>query len=344
MFSSAFFGIVALLYYLSCGLLAFLALLVAFWSPRTTRDDRRSARLRHTFLLLAVCLLLWQGTLFLEIRSNAPAVQLGLSRANFAVMASAAGLALHFVRLVARKAPGSHSPWRRRVLGVWMAETAALTLLTLLTPWVDAAESVAQGRAVSTYGPLFPLYLLHIAAHWLAALAVAFRERRRAARPVVRDQLTLIGLGMLGTGAVALVTNALLPYWSGDFRYCDVGVLSTLLFLLAVAYATLWRRLFDLRLFLRKTLVYGVLLTGVLGVYSSTVFVVSQQWTAQSDSWTQFAVLVIAFSFDPLRRFLERKTDQWLFEPRGEAEAGKPQRSSRSGSRFILSLLFPWRR
>jgi hypothetical protein len=161
---------------------------------------------------------------------------------------------------------------------------------------------------------------------------------------VVRDQLTLIGLGMLGTGAVALVTNALLPYWSGDFRYCDVGALSTLLFLLAVAYATLWRRLFDLRLFLRKTLVYGVLLTGVLGVYSSTVFVVSQQWTAQSDSWTQFAVLVIAFSFDPLRRFLERKTDQWLFEPRGEAEAGKPQRSSRSGSRFILSLLFPWRR
>ena len=91
---------------------------------------------------------------------------------------------------------------------------------------------------------------------------------------------------MLTTGAIALVANVLLPYGLNDFRWCDAGALSTLLFLLAIAYATLWRRLFDLRVLVRRALVYGLLLAFVLGAYSSAVFVVSQYLTTGSGSGT----------------------------------------------------------
>ena len=121
---------------------------------------------------------------------------------------------------------------------------------------------------------------------------------------------------MIATGGVASVTNILLPYGFGDFRLCDIGALSTLFFLLAIAHALFLHGLFDLRLVLRKTLVYGVLSALVLAAYSSAVLLITQYFIAGATEMKQFAVLVIAFSFDPIRRVVEAKTDRWLFEDR----------------------------
>ena len=165
---------------------------------------------------------------------------------------------------------------------------------------------------------------------------------------MVRGQLALIGLGMLATGGVAVLTNVVLPYGSDDFHFCDIGTLSTLQFVLAIAYATFINRLFDLRVLVRETLVYGILLAFVLGAYSSAVFLVTQYLTSGSEELTQFAVLLIAFSFDPLRRILEQKTDRLLFGEQGvEGECrkgGGGKRGAGAGGRLALALLFPWRR
>jgi hypothetical protein len=336
MASSSFFGWIAILYYLCSGLLVALTLFILL----VGRQSHRRRRLTYLFASLALCLLSWQVTLFLEVRSSSPALQLWLGRLNFAAMVVAPYLCLSFIRELARAAKTavkSHH-WLR-------AETALLALITLFTPAVDAAETVTGGEAITTFGPLFPLYLLHVLGLWGAALVLALRERGLALHRPLRDQLALVGGGIAITGGIALVTNALLPYLMNDFRFCELGALSTLFFLLAIAYATLVLRLFNLRIFVRQTLVYGLLLTGVLGVYSSTLFVVTQLMTEGADKWTQFAVLLIAFSFDPLRRFLEKKTDEWLFPESKESPLAqsKPQRR-RHGRRLTLALLFPWRR
>jgi len=93
------------------------------------------------------------------------------------------------------------------------------------------------------------------------------------------------------------------------------------------------------------------LLAFVLGAYSSAVFVIAQSLTESAGKWTQFAVLLIAFSFDPLRRFLEKKIDGFLFGQDGAApedgRAEKPRpgrrKRGRTGSRWPLALVFPWR-
>ena len=339
MSSNTFSGPVALLYYLCFLLLAALSLFIASNGSQRTRSPSR-----RTFFLLALALLAWQLTLFLEVRTAHPAAQLWLGRANFAAVALAAYLALRFVQEVPVRDPGKRSP-----RPFWLVvETWVLAALTLLTPLVSAAERVEAGHAVTTFGPLFPGYLFHVLGYLGAALTLAFRERRRAADLRVRGQLTLIGVGMLATGSVALVTNALLPYGWGDFRFCDWGTLSTLFFVLAVAYAVFVHRLFDLRVIVRETLVYGILLAFVLGAYSSAVFLLTQFLTEGAEKLTQFAVLLIAFSVDPLRRFLEEKADRLLF---GERDAGRHgrkrragQRGGRTGGPMALALLFPWRR
>lgn len=339
MFTGTFFGAVALLYYLCFLLLAGLSLFIGCRGSRRSRPGPVRA-----FLLLALSLLAWLLTLFLEVRAASPAAQLGLGRLNFAAVVFAAYFALRFVQEVPVRGLN-----HRASLWPWLlSETLLLGALTLFTPLVDAAEAVQAGRAVTTYGPLFPGYLLHVLGYLTAALLAAFRKRRQAKERAVRRQLALIGAGMCATGGMAVVTNALLPYGFGDFRFCDAGTLSTLFFVLATAYATLIHRLFDVRVLIRETLVYGVLLAFVLGGYSSAVFVLTQYLTSGAEKLTQFAVLLLAFSFDPLRRFLEEKTDALLFDRRGE-EGGRGtsrgnKKGRRTGSRLTLALLFPWHR
>jgi hypothetical protein len=344
--ASAFFGLTAWLYYLCFALLAALVLGILLRRHRPDHPDpaphpaphhpgrphpgqhrslsplprldaplhfNHQARLRAAFFRLAAALLGWQLTLFAETRTVSPSAQEWLGRLNFAAMALAPYLAWRFVQAVSFP---SAAPWLAlRVLFWYRVETALLTIVTLWTPWVDAAERVEAGHAISTFGPLFPLYAAHSVGYWAAALGLAFRERGRAAERMTRDQLTLIGGGMLTTGGIAVITNLLLPYGWGDFRWCDLGALSTLLFLLAIAYATLRRGLFEVRVLVRQTVVYGLLLAFVLGGYSSAVFVLSQALTEGAGRWTQFVVLLLAFSFDPWRRFLEEKVDRLLFGP-----------------------------
>jgi hypothetical protein len=78
---------------------------------------------------------------------------------------------------------------------------------------------------------------------------------------------------------------------------------------------------------LRKALVYGILLAFVLGAYSSAVFLVTEYLTESAGKATQFAVLLIAFSVDPLRKFLEEKTRRLLFGKHGAEVRGRKRRA-----------------
>ena len=141
---------------------------------------------------------------------------------------------------------------------------------------------------------------------------------------------------MLASGGVAFITNAILPYYANEYRFCDIGSISVLLFVMSVAYATFVRGLFDRRVIVRETIVYGLLLTFILGAYSSAVFLVSQYITKSAGTLTQFAVLMIAFSIEPIRRYLEKRVEELLF--------GHSRSRRRRGILGTLALIFPWRR
>jgi len=289
------------LYYFCFALLLGMAAFVWTKNPRSW--------LHASFALTALSLLAWLVTLFAFNRATEPSAVLWLGRANFAAVPFAVFFGYLFVRAVA----GRSLPRRLPLLG---GGTLLLGGLTLFTPFVDQSEIVGTaGKHVTQFGPLFLLYLAFVLAFLAAAVLFAFQSRQDAIQPA-RDQLLLVGSGILATGAVALVTNVVLPYGFSDFRLVDVGTLATILFLLAVAYAISVHHLFDIRLLVRKTLVYGLLLSFVLGAYTSVVLLVTQHLTAaggNSGPFTQFGVLVIASSFDPLRRYLEKRVDRLLF-------------------------------
>lgn len=308
-------ALVAPLYACCSALLAGAALLVWLRNPGSPAN-------RH-FALASLCLLLWLATLLAFGRADDPQTALWVGRLNFAAVPPAALFGHLFVRDLAGLG-------RARAHAALTWGTALLALLTLLTPLVDEAELVGAGpagRHVTVFGPLFPLYLASVAGLLAAAVSLAFRSRLSAPRPQ-RDQLGLVGGGILATACVALVTNALLPFAAGDFRYIDVGPLSTALFLLAVGYAVARHRLFDLRLFVRRSLVLGALLSLATAAYGAVVTLATERLAGEgAGTLTRFGVLVIALSFDPLRRTLEKRVDRLLFPTR--TDQGRVARRSR---------------
>lgn len=310
----------ALFYGVCCIALVGMAGFVVARSPRAWAN--------RAFALTCAFLLAWLATLFLFNRTQEPDALLLVGRLNFAAVPPAALCAYLFVRAVA----GLPSPKRTASLAL-VGSTALLSFVSAFTSLVDKAELPGVGgglRHVTVYGPLFPMYAVHVAAFLLAAVLLAFRQAR-VSRPPARDQLLLVGSGMLATGLVALVTNALLPFAFGDFRFTDAGPLSAVMFLGTTAYAIAKHRLFNVRLLIRKTLVYGLLLSFVLAAYSSLLVLATDRFAGEGNgALTRFGVLAIAFSFDPIRRFLEHRIDKMLFRPPHSHQQNQPKRLRRS--------------
>ncbi len=309
-------ALTAALYGLCLLFLAAAALLIFAKDPHS--------RLHRHFALLLLALLGWVASLFvfglpLGLRL-APQQLLWLGRFNFACLVPAVLLSFLFVQDIVGRPSGRQertpmTTWWLKTGWLWL-ETALLFLLTLLTPLVDQAELIRAGQHVTLYGPLFALYALHIVALLAAMLWATFRPVAGAS-PETQSQLRLTGIGALATAAIALTTNALLPYAFDNFHLIHVGTLSTIFFLLAVADAVFVHHLFDVRLVIRAAFVYAGLIALALELYqlalSFLIRLVPVGDQAQSHLAATAMVLVVnAFTQQPVRRWLEARFDRSL--------------------------------
>lgn len=266
------------------------------------------ARLNASYALLAFALLAWVGTLFAFSAQSEGSALLWLGRANFAAAALAAPACLAFVQAL-RKEPFPLGGW------LW-AETLAVAGLSLATGLIDRSEAVRAGIHVTAYGPLFPLYVAHAVAFLLAAIWQSFR-RDRSLPGLARQQLDWVGTGIVATALVSVAANAVLPYVWGDFRFIHVGTLSTIFFLGAVAYAAVFRHLFDIRVVVRATLVFALLVGFALELYQAAVEALAKLLPLGDPSERHVAAAAVAltinaFTHEPLRRWLERLADRLL--------------------------------
>ncbi len=320
LFSNNLFSIslfITSLYFLCFLLLIGMAVVIFARNPRS--------RLHRVFALSALALLGWLGTLFLFNHQSDPHPLTLLGRLNFVCALFVVFFGYQLVKEIAGKGISG-----KAVRAVWLlwADVLLLSLMTLRTPWIDRAEIVQGGQHVTQFGPLFPLYILHVVAYLAASFATAFREANRARGPV-RRQLFVIGIGMLATAAIALTTNVALPYAFHIFALQDVGSLSTILFLAAVGYAVFAAHLFGIRVIIRAAFVYAGLITLALELYQLAVSFLAKllpfgDAAERAYAATAIALIVNAFTQQPVRQWLERVVDKFS---EGRALRRNPRRS-----------------
>ena len=201
--------------------------------------------------------------------------------------------------------PSGRAPGRLRLLVVAAAiVTGAAMVMLALSPQAMGAPVRALGhplmwRPVQALAPIVAALILGSV---IVCLAVAVRRLVRAGSPE-REQL-----GWYLVIAVA-------------FFACSVwlpAVIDTLvqpLLILALGWALLWHGLVDLRLALRRTLVYGVLTACVALIYAVVTAVLSAHVPA-GPLPALAAAAVVAVGLIPFRDVLQRGADRLVYGER----------------------------
>jgi signal transduction histidine kinase len=138
---------------------------------------------------------------------------------------------------------------------------------------------------------------------------------------VERSQILYLLIGYSIATNLAFVTNLVMP-WIGFFFLNWLGQFFTTIMVAFTAYAIIAHRLFDIRVIIKRTVIFAGLSAFTLSAYAAVVFVLSGLFGGQAGNAFALksiipnfaAALVIAFTFDPLRRWLTESTDRWLFK------------------------------
>ncbi len=209
--------------------------------------------------------------------------------------------------------------------------------LLRLLPYLPALGLAANARIVLydlndpwAYIASWRLLYLFAATGLVIFCGMLIYRRLASTSPVVREQSRIILFGF--TLAFAPFTVWVILGQIGVIAPFDpLLYLSTLIvFPLAIAYALLRYRLFDIDLILSRTLMYTLLTALVVGAYFLIVglagaLLQSDQSLAANPALLAMFVLVVAILLDPLRNRAQRAIDRVLFptriDARGELQA-----------------------
>ncbi|MCA9388861.1 hypothetical protein KC644_03835 [Candidatus Berkelbacteria bacterium] len=137
-----------------------------------------------------------------------------------------------------------------------------------------------------------------------------------------RSQILYVIIGLILSLVAGFFTNSLSFFIIGDYRLAKYGPHVTLFLAFAISYAIVAHRLFDIRVIIKRTVVFTGVSAFVLGLYSSIVFLISgifgstNPFAGENLLPSVIGALAVAFGFNPVYKWLTDVTDRWLF--RGE--------------------------
>jgi signal transduction histidine kinase len=145
---------------------------------------------------------------------------------------------------------------------------APLLLLACIIPlnlFVSGLTIDAGGAIMPAIGPLFPLFVVAVGIYFAGATWLFARNFRRSTG-MHRMQMRYLVTGFVVLLGSALLFDALLPAF-GVFSWNFLGPTSSIIFVALAAYAIVRHELLDIRVIIRRGLLYGLLLSLVGAVY-----------------------------------------------------------------------------
>lgn len=291
-------------------------LYLAFLVYNQDRSDRRN-RLFFVFALSMVSFLI---TNYLADGITTPMYALWDLRFYF-VFTSILTTAIFLFSFIFPRDLGE-SGWVRKLLLGYGIVASVLSL----TPLIVTNATIESWGSNVVGGPLFfPYNIINLAL--LIILFVSMFRTYLKSKGQARGQSLFLFLGFFLFFTVNLVVNVILPIAKGTNELARYGSYASAFFVGFTAYAIIAQHLFDIRVFIRRTVVYSGLLLFAVITYSAIVFLTATLFGGESNFQIQalipniLAATLIAFGFDPLKRVLQDRTDSFLFKKEYEEQA-----------------------
>lgn len=139
-------------------------------------------------------------------------------------------------------------------------------------------------------------------------------------------QLKYIFYGYAFWAILINIPDTVIPLFFNDTRYFSISPIFNIIFSSTIAYTILKHRLMDIRLVLARSVSYSLLSVILIGLYTFSLFAIGHWiFPEASLNGNQLIIsvalaLVVAYTFQPLRRFLERITESIFFKENYDSE------------------------
>ena len=219
-------------------------------------------------------------------------------------------LLLHFVLTF----PEEHTAIRARrwiIPSIYAPGFLLLTYHALAFAFSRASESLRW--------QLDRLWMAYLALYFVSAAAVLLHSYREARRPILRQQLKWLTRGTI-LAIAPFTLFYVLPYLGIlPTPALKVSVLSLGILPLTFGYAIFRYRLMDVDLIFKRGMVYALAAVAIAGAYFTVVALVGELVHSIPGAGTTglvLAIVVTALLFDPVRRWIQERIDQFFYRTR----------------------------
>ena len=243
--------------------------------------------LNRSFTFLAVALTTW--TLALAAGRLYPHLYVQALRVAFAAGTLVPVAIISFVE----RFPVSQG--LRPLSSLWLVVPVASFLVFFSFSDLVVNGSTLQSHGMqATYGPLHPVYAIYLLLCFVYVTRVLVTKYRRA-RGLMRVQIRYVFFAFVVPGLLATVSNAIVPFVFKTSAYSKYGPVLTLLLLGLVSHAIIRHRLMDIRIVIRRSVVYLAAFGVAGGIF--VLFLVGSNLIFPDEHW--FTSLEIALGHTP---------------------------------------------
>lgn len=208
--------------------------------------------------------------------------------------------------------------------------TYLIAIIIFIVPYINGLViqeiiQTADNQFEFVTGPLFNYFsglLLVLLVYLLYRLFIGYYH----SSGLKKAQLRFVLLGITVFALVSILFGIILPLFNIK-PVVAFDAQSSLIWVALTSYAIVAHRLFDIRVIIRRTLVYSGLLLFAIAAYSLIAFsfaaLLGQDNALQTQTFVTnlLAATLIAIGFEPLRQWLVRVTDKYLFVGEYDAPA-----------------------
>lgn len=201
---------------------------------------------------------------------------------------------------------------KKSVIAVILAVGGAIFGLTIFTDKIIKSIIFVSGEEkIIVFGKLYILYSLFISIFFIWAY-INLLIRRYKSTGLFRVQISYVFWGTFLASTLGMITNLILPTF-GIFYLNWAGQILSLIMVIFIAYAIVVHRLLDIKLALRRSIVYLFSILAVAVPASGVLYLVNQ-FAPQYATYVSIAVLIVAVSvFSPIRDYYYRVANKYFF-------------------------------
>lgn len=198
---------------------------------------------------------------------------------------------------------------------LWLSSTLSAMLAT--TPMMFSSVSIVDGNISPVPGPGMVYFVLNFFANLIPAFLILIKKFKTATG-LEKLQLRYLFFGVIVSFSLLTITNLVFVVLLKISSFVMFGPAFTLFFIGSIGYAIMKHRFLDISFVLARSLAYILLVAIIAIFYSASIFSIQNIFFDQTTSVESLYVsvaltLIIVFSFQSLKRFLERITERIFY-------------------------------